>query len=127
MTPSRTASCRRRTSRGSTGSTTSRSTSPRTRSHGRRDEMRVVAAIAFVLVASLTTTFAQPRGPLRGGPPGQPGRGSAGPTLAERREAIKNRIRGKRAEMLTEKLKLDDKALAKLLPLLSKWDDVTDK
>ena len=80
--------------------------------------MRGVAAIVFVLVASLTT-FAQPRGPG--------GRGSAGPTLAERREAIKNRIRGKRAEMLTEKLKLDDKALARLLPLLSKWDDVTDK
>lgn len=79
--------------------------------------MRIVAAIVLVLVAS-ATTFAQPRGP---------GRGSAAPTLDERREAIKNRIRGKRAEMLTDKLKLDDKALAKLLPLLSKWDDVTDK
>src|SRR5258705_4729671 len=79
--------------------------------------MRFVAAIALVLVASLTT-FAQPR---RGGGPRNP------PTLAERREAIKNRIRGLRAQTLTDQLKLDDKTLANLLPVLSKWDDVTDK
>src|SRR5438093_404399 len=82
--------------------------------------MRVTAAIVLVLVAGLTS-FAQPQ---RGG---QRGRGGPQPTLAERREAIKNRIRGLRAQTLTQELKLDDKTLARLLPLLSKWDDVTDK
>lgn len=54
-------------------------------------------------------------------------RGRGGATPEERRETIKNRIRGLRAQTLTDELKLDNAALGKVLPILSKWDDVTDK
>lgn len=49
------------------------------------------------------------------------------PAPADRREAIKKKIRALRAYALTEELKLDEKTAAKLFPLLAKWDDVTDK
>jgi hypothetical protein len=45
----------------------------------------------------------------------------------DRREEIKKKIRVLRAATLQQELNLDEKALAKLLPVLSKWDDVTDK
>lgn len=45
----------------------------------------------------------------------------------DRREAVKKKIRAMRAYTLTEELGLDEKSAAKLFPILSKWDDVTDK
>ena len=45
----------------------------------------------------------------------------------DRRTEIKKKIRVLRAATLTDELKLDEKALARLLPTLAKWDDVTDK
>jgi hypothetical protein len=44
-----------------------------------------------------------------------------------RREAIKKKIRALRAYTLTDELQLDDKATAKLFPILARWDDVTEK
>lgn len=70
--------------------------------------MRFVAIVLFVLTA-FGTVAAQPK------------------PDPKRIEAIKNRIRGLRAQTLTDELKLDNTALAKVLPILSKWDDVTDK
>jgi len=52
-------------------------------------------------------------------------RGPAAPQ--DRREAVKKKIRAMRAYTLTEELSLDEKAAARLFPILSKWDDVTDK
>ena len=46
---------------------------------------------------------------------------------AARREAIKKKIRALRAYTLTEELNLDEKATAKLFPVLARWDDVTEK
>jgi len=43
-----------------------------------------------------------------------------------RRDAIKRKIRVLRAATLTDELRLDDKTLARLLPVLAKWDDVTE-
>jgi hypothetical protein len=45
----------------------------------------------------------------------------------DRREAVKKKIRAMRAYTLTEELGLDEKSASKLFPILSKWDDVTDK
>lgn len=45
----------------------------------------------------------------------------------DRREAVKKKIRAMRAYTLTDELGLDEKSAAKLFPILSKWDDVTDK
>ena len=45
----------------------------------------------------------------------------------DRREAVKKKIRAMRAYTLTEELGLDEKQAAKLFPILSRWDDVTDK
>jgi hypothetical protein len=55
----------------------------------------------------------------------QPGPGPA--PAADRREAIKKKIRAMRAYTLTEELQLDEKTAGKLFPVLAKWDDVTDK
>lgn len=56
----------------------------------------------------------------------QPGRG-APPPAQDRREAVKKKIRVMRAYTLTEELSLDEKTASKLFPVLSRWDDVTDK
>jgi hypothetical protein len=74
--------------------------------------MRFVAIVLVVLTAFAGSAAAQRRG---------------GMTPEQKREAIKNRIRGLRAQTLTDELKLDNTALGKVLPILSKWDDVTDK
>lgn len=55
----------------------------------------------------------------------QPPRGPA--VAQDRREAVKKKIRAMRAYTLTDELGLDEKAAAKLFPILAKWDDVTDK
>lgn len=70
----------------------------------------LIVLLAFLL--AIPTAFAQPRG---------------GRTPAERREAVKKKIRALRAYTLTEELALDEKTAAKLFPVLARWDDVTDK
>ena len=57
----------------------------------------------------------------------QPPRAPNAPAPHDRREAVKKKIRAMRAYTLTEELALDEKAAAKLFPILAKWDDVTDK
>lgn len=74
--------------------------------------MRVVAVLLLLLCS---VAIAQPRD-RRGGPD---------PAM-DRRAAIKQRIRVLRAATLTEELKLDEKSLARVLPVLAKWDDVTE-
>jgi hypothetical protein len=69
-----------------------------------------------ILLLLATAAGAQPRDP----------RGPAPVLSADRREAIKKRIRVMRAATLTDELNLDEKALSRLLPVLSKWDDVTE-
>jgi hypothetical protein len=71
----------------------------------------------FVLLILMVSSVAvaQPRD-RRGGPD----------AAADRRAAIKQRIRVLRAATLTEELKLDEKALSRVLPVLAKWDDVTE-
>ena len=46
--------------------------------------------------------------------------------VADRRTEVKKKIRVLRAATLTDELKLDEKTLARLLPALAKWDDVTE-
>ena len=53
--------------------------------------------------------------------------GRTPPTPQDRREQVKKKIRAMRAFTLTEELGLDEKTAAKLFPILSRWDDVTDK
>jgi len=63
------------------------------------------------------TAGAQPR---RGG-------GGSAATATERREQIKKKIRAMRAYTLTEELALDEQTAGKLFPVLSRYDDETDK
>jgi hypothetical protein len=76
--------------------------------------MRVLLLLLGLLTLS-TIADAQPRDR----------RGGVDPA-ADRRAAIKQRIRVLRAATLTEELKLDEKALSRVLPTLAKWDDVTE-
>jgi len=74
-----------------------------------------VVALALALVlGGAATAYAQPRQ--------QP---------ADRRDEIRKEIKKKigvmRAATLQQELNLDDATLAKVLPVLSKWDDVTEK
>ena len=73
---------------------------------------RVVVLLVLTLAAMVSEAVAQPR---RGPDP-----------AADRRNAIKQRIRVLRAATLTEELKLDEKTLSRVLPALAKWDDVTE-
>jgi hypothetical protein len=75
----------------------------------------VLAIVATSLVGAAGAS-AQPRGGRRGGPV----------VAQDRREAVKKKIRVLRAATLTDELNLDEKALSRLLPVLSKWDDVTE-
>lgn len=72
----------------------------------------LVALVAFSLAAPVAAQPAPPTPPAAN---------------AQRREAIKKRIRAMRAYTLTEELQLDDRTSAKLFPALARWDDVTDK
>lgn len=73
--------------------------------------MKKVVVLLVLMLSSITPAIAQPR---RGDP------------TADRRAAIKQRIRVLRAATLTEELKLDEKALSRVLPVLAKFDDVTE-
>lgn len=70
--------------------------------------------VLVLLLAMSTSAAAQPR--ERRGPD----------ATQDRREAIKKRIRVLRAATLTDELNLDEKVLSRLLPVLAKWDDVTE-
>lgn len=84
--------------------------------------------VAFMLCG---LGLAAPAGAQRrgGGPPGaserRDGDGPAG--ASERREQIKKKIRALRAYTLTEELALDEPTAGKLFPVLSRYDDETDK
>jgi hypothetical protein len=71
-----------------------------------------VRALLIVLALATAAHAQQPRGPA---------------VAQDRREAVKKKIRAMRAYTLTDELGLDEKAAAKLFPILAKWDDVTDK
>jgi hypothetical protein len=107
--------------------------------------MRGASWLAAALVAGLAVglpgpVLAQPRrsGPAatvtpaeRGGD-GDGGSGSAlGPgrrdRTTERREQIKKKIRALRAYTLTEELRLDELTATRLFPVLSRYDDETDR
>lgn len=91
------------------------------------------ALVIVMLLASALTASAQPTD-RRGPAPAPVPRTGPTPTPApidardanDRRDAIKKRIRVMRAATLTDELTLDEKTLARLLPVLSKWDDVTE-
>jgi hypothetical protein len=70
-----------------------------------------VRALVILLLLA-TVAHAQPRNPN---------------VAQDRREAVKKKIRAMRAYTLTDELGLDEKSASKLFPILSKWDDVTDK
>ncbi len=72
----------------------------------------LVLVVLLLTLALVPEAVAQPR---RGPDP-----------AADRRAAIKQRIRVLRAATLTEELKLDEKTLSRVLPTLAKWDDVTE-
>jgi len=55
-----------------------------------------------------------------------PGPAKRNDPIADRRAEVKKKIRVLRAATLTDELKLDEKTLARLLPALAKWDDVTE-
>jgi hypothetical protein len=73
--------------------------------------MRAVVVLVLTLLATGLASAQQPRGDRRGD---------------DRREAVKKRIRVLRAATLTDELNLDEKGLSRLLPVLAKWDDVTE-
>jgi hypothetical protein len=76
--------------------------------------------------AALALVFALCFGGIAGAQP-RDRRGGPDPQLAQdRREAIKKRIRVLRAATLTDELDLDEKTLARVLPVLAKYDDVTE-
>jgi hypothetical protein len=84
-------------------------------------------AVAFVGLGFVANAAAQPR---RGGGAAPPAerRDPADPTgQVERREQIKKKIRAMRAYLLTEELSLDEPTAARLFPVLSRYDDETDK
>jgi hypothetical protein len=83
-------------------------------------------AVACVGLGVAADAAAQPR---RGGGT-QPAerRDAADPAgNVDRREQIKRKIRAMRAYLLTEELALDEQTAAKLFPVLSRYDDETDK
>lgn len=86
------------------------------------------SCFAFVLL-SASLVFAQPR-PIGPEPPPPPTRLPVSPLRrdpsVDRRAEVKKKIRVLRAATLTDELKLDEKTLARLLPVLAKWDDVTE-
>lgn len=95
--------------------------------------MRALARCAVILgVLGLAhPAGAQPRrgGPPSGSPNGPAERrdGDGGPTSPERREQLKKKIRTMRAFALTDELSLDEATAGRLFPMLSRYDDETDK
>lgn len=88
--------------------------------------MRIASWLAVVVlgVGLAHTARAQPRRGERG-PDAAERRG--GERAAERREQIKKKIRAMRAYTLTEELALDEPTAGRLFPVLSRYDDQTDK
>jgi hypothetical protein len=73
---------------------------------------RALVIAAIVALGASSIAWSQPR---------------AGDPQQDRRDAVKRKIRGLRAAMLSDELRLDDKALARLLPVLARWDDQAEK
>jgi len=78
------------------------------------------------------TARAQPRrsGPAASAAPAERGDGdddSGAPGRRDRREQIKKKIRALRAYTLTEELRLDELTASRLFPVLSRYDDETDR
>ena len=69
-------------------------------------------ALLIVMLLAATASAQAPRGPA---------------PAVDKLEQVKKKIRAMRAFTLTEELGLDEKTAAKLFPILSRWDDVTDK
>jgi Spy/CpxP family protein refolding chaperone len=67
-------------------------------------------ALLIIMLLAVTASAQAPRGPA-----------------VDKREQVKKKIRAMRAFTLTDELSLDEKTAAKLFPILSRWDDVTDK
>jgi Spy/CpxP family protein refolding chaperone len=90
--------------------------------------MRTAAWLAVVVLGFAQGATAQPR---RGGGGSAAGagerRGTAPAGALERREQIKKKIRAMRAYTLTEELSLDEPTAGKLFPMLSRYDDETDR
>ncbi len=95
--------------------------------------LRVIAlalAVGFGVagIASAQPGNTPPNGgaPAGAHPPGAPAGPSPGPAQ-NRREAIKKRLRELRAYQLTEQVSLDDATVARLFPLLARYDDEIDR
>jgi hypothetical protein len=81
-------------------------------------------AVVVLGVCLAHTAAAQPRRGDRGPDPAER---HGGPGTTERREQIKKKIRAMRAYTLTEELALDEPTAGRLFPVLSRYDDETDK
>lgn len=95
----------------------------------RTKKMITILALAIALAMTAVPAFAQRR--MQGPPPDDrqqeadefaPGPGQGGPRVEERREEIRKKIDAVRIWRLTEELKLDAAASAKLSSLLSSLD-----
>ncbi len=96
---------------------------------GEKEDVIRLGVIALALAVGFggRIAAAQPGNtPPNGGPPAGAHPGNPGPAL-NRREAIKKRLRELRAYQLTEQVSLDDAAVARLFPLLAKYDDEIDR
>src|SRR5512140_3442717 len=88
--------------------------------------MRRVPWLA-VVVLGLSLGFGLGFEATAGAQPRRGGGGGSAATATERREQIKKKIRAMRAYTLTEELALDEQTAGKLFPVLSRYDDETDK
>jgi len=91
---------------------------------------RATRAVGWLAAVGLGLGFVQPVAaqPRRGGgPAGAAERRGPAAGTTERREQIKKKIRAMRAYTLTEELALDEQTAGKLFPVLSRYDDETDK
>jgi hypothetical protein len=93
--------------------------------------MRTTAWLANLLlgVGMLSAGLAHTAGaqPRRGGGGAGLAERRGGPGTTERRDQIKKKIRALRAYTLTEELALDEQTAGRLFPVLSRYDDETDK
>jgi hypothetical protein len=91
--------------------------------------MQRLARCAVICLGLLGLAHAAGAQPRRGGPGTGPAERRDPEALAspERREQIKKKIRTMRAFALTDELALDEPTAGKLFPVLSRYDDETDK
>jgi hypothetical protein len=95
-----------------------------------RSAVRCALRYAAIWVGVLGLAQPADAQPRRGGPPSGPAErrdAEGGLTSPERREQIKKKIRTMRAFELTDELALDELTAGRLFPVLSRYDDETDK